>query len=58
MSMSDKFQFLSLCTSNIHSMDHQLYKEGGWGRGVGKGFRGRKGVNWEGQEERDKRDEG
>ena len=56
MSMSDKFQFLSLCTSNIHSMDHQLYKEGGGGGG--KGFRGRKGVNWEGQEERDKRDEG
>ena len=56
MSMSDKFQFLSLCTSNIHSMDHQLYKEGGgeWEKGLGvereltgkdrrRGIRGMKG---------------
>ena len=34
MSMSDKFQFLSLCTSNIHGMVHQLWKEGGWGGGL------------------------
>ena len=33
MSMSNIFQFLSLCTSNIHGMDHQLWKEGGWGGG-------------------------